>query len=64
VGAQIWEIARDPAPDILQSFAERPVEKTTRVVVKDVRCFRGKREQSDDIPAMAIRWRGLKESTS
>ena len=64
MGAQIWEIARDPAPAILQSFAEMAVEKITRVVVKDVRSFRGEREQSDDNPVMAIRWRGLKESTS
>jgi len=41
---------------------EKPVEKIPRGMAGDVRSFRGEREQSDDIPVMAIRWRALKES--
>jgi hypothetical protein len=36
------------------------IKKITRGEVKDVRSFRGEREQSDDV--LAIRWRALKVS--
>ena len=47
---------------ILAGAGEIADEKITGAAAKNVRSFRGEREQSDDMPVMAIRRRALKES--
>jgi hypothetical protein len=42
--------------------SKKLIEKITRGSGRNVRSSSGEREQSDDIAAMAIRWRALRES--